>query len=84
MGEDLEPETLSAKIGGLQLALALVIESLDGAAKVRLRERLEPIARRLAAERPRGGEPWRDADWREVALAMQALTEGLEGAPLTE
>lgn len=84
MDEHLEPETLSAKIGGLELAVALLIESLDDPARDRLQVRLAGIERRLTAERPRSGEPWRDQDWREVALATSVLTEGLSGAHLPE
>ena len=76
-GLDDRVERLERRLDDLQVGVELLIGSLPDPTKDELRAALEPLSRRVRAERPRAGQPWPDEGLRRAAAALSLIEDGL-------
>lgn len=72
-------EALEAAAEGASYAITLVIGRLSEDQRQGLSDDLEPMRRRLAAERPRAGQLWPEPGLRALARGVALVEEALEG-----
>lgn len=73
-------DRLERRVDETQTAIAVLISLLPDDLREHLEAGLDPLRRRLTAERPRGTGEWPDEGLRRLSAAVSLIEEGLLNA----